>query len=64
MKNKMAFECDQDVQAVLEFMQSNIEASKLEAVADCLPQLARLLWGHNPQEPIRAISLEVIYQSN
>lgn len=48
---------DRDVKAVLEFMQMNIEASKLIAAADCLPQVAKLLWQHYPQQSFLLASL-------
>ena len=48
---------DPDVQAVLEFMQSNLQASRLVAVACALPQMATLLWGHYPQEHCCALTL-------
>jgi hypothetical protein len=47
----MQIAVDEDVQAVIEFMQSRIQASKLVSVADSVPQMARLLWGQTPQEP-------------
>jgi hypothetical protein len=49
---------DKDVKAVLEFMQTTIPTAKLIGVAESLPQLARLLWGHFPQEPYQGASLE------
>jgi hypothetical protein len=45
---------DLDVQAVAEFMQSTIPATKLVSVADNLPTVARLLWSHFPQESCHA----------
>lgn len=48
---------DQDVRSVLEFMQSNISVHKLVAVASALPQIARLLWVAEPQEPLQVLSL-------
>ena len=57
---EMQFEVDSDVQAVLEFMHGRIQACKLVGVAEALPEMARLLWGHNPQEPVRTISLGII----
>ena len=56
---EMQFEIDPDVQAVLEFMQGRIQACKLVGIAEALPQIAKLLWGHNPQEPVRVVSLEI-----
>jgi len=48
---------DPYIKSVLEFMQQRLPACKLVAVADCLPQMARLLWGHYAQEPCVAITL-------
>jgi hypothetical protein len=42
---------DGDLQAVAEFMQSNVPAAKLVSVADSLTAVARLLWSQYPQEP-------------
>jgi hypothetical protein len=47
----MELRIDGDLQAVAEFMQRNIPASKLMSVADELPKMGRLLWAHYPQEP-------------
>ena len=55
--SEMRFEVDSDVQSVLEFMQSQIQACKLVGVAEALPQMARLLWNHNQQEPVHPCSL-------
>lgn len=41
----MNVELDKDVLAVASFMQSNIEADKLSAVAEALGKIAPLLWG-------------------
>jgi hypothetical protein len=46
---------DDHLKAVLEFMQTNVPASKLIGLAESLPQMARLLWGHVPQEPVCAL---------
>lgn len=54
----MQFAIDGDVKAVLEFMQNNISASKLVGIAEKLPDMARLLWSHFPQEPFKPIRLE------
>ena len=51
-------EVDQDVQAVLRFMQGNIPTAKLVGIADALPAVARFLWAKHPQEPIVALSLK------
>jgi hypothetical protein len=50
---------DADVQRVLEFMQVSIQAAKLVGVAESIPQMARLLWGRFPQEPVSPIGLEL-----
>ncbi len=55
----MELSVDPEVQAVLEFMQTNLPACRLVAIADSLPQLARLLWGRYPQEPCDVITLSV-----
>ena len=41
-------------------MQANLPAAKLCGVADNLSQIARLLWCHNQQEPVRALSFGTI----
>ena len=48
---------DEDVQTVLEFMQRKIVTSRIVAVAENLPQMARLLWGHYPQESLVVCNL-------
>ena len=48
---------DKDLRSVLEFMQENVDSSKLFAIADALPGISRLLWGDVQQEPIKAINL-------
>jgi uncharacterized protein (DUF2267 family) len=50
---------DQDVKSVLEFMQDNIPAEKLIAVAESMPKLARLLWEYLPQEPMPILVLRL-----
>jgi hypothetical protein len=47
----MELQIDGDLQAVAEFMQRNIPASKLMSVAEELPKMGRLLWSHFPREP-------------
>jgi hypothetical protein len=56
---EMQLVADEHVKAVLEFMQANIPTSKLCGVADSLPQLTRLLWGHFPQEPCCVLTLNL-----
>lgn len=48
---------DPDVMAVLEFMQKKMPADKLVSVAENLAPIARLIWGHHPQQVIRAVTL-------
>jgi hypothetical protein len=50
---------DVDVKAVLEFIQDNVPANKLIAVSERLPEFARLLWGHFPQESCNVLRLEL-----
>lgn len=50
---------NEHVKAVLEFMQSNIPASKLIGAAEKLPEMARLLWGHFPQEPVIPMAISI-----
>lgn len=49
---------DDDVKAVAAFMQKEIAASRLVAVADGLAAMAPLLWGKYPAEAIQAMRLE------
>jgi len=53
----MQIEADSDVLAVMEFMQSNIPATKLVAVAISAAAIAPILWGHYGDEPIQAMRL-------
>jgi hypothetical protein len=48
---------DEHVRAVIELMQERVPAVKLIGVAEALPQMARLLWGHVPQEPVTPLSI-------
>jgi hypothetical protein len=48
---------DGHLNGVLEFMQETIPANKLVGVAERIPELARLLWSHNQQEPISPVNL-------
>ena len=50
---------DENVKTVLEFMEANIPAERLIGVTDALPQMARLLWDHLPQEPVCPMRLSV-----
>jgi hypothetical protein len=56
MKNGKELVFDNDLKMVLEFMQDNIPAAKLTGIAETLPQMARLLWAHYPQEPVQPAS--------
>jgi hypothetical protein len=57
--DRAAVEVDRDVQAVLEFMQSNIEVHKLIAVAESIPQLARLPWVMGDNHTSRATTIRI-----
>jgi len=51
---------DEDVKAVAEFMQNQIPASRLVAVAQAVAQIAPLMWSRyqfNPPEEVDAIRL-------
>jgi hypothetical protein len=54
---EMQLAADEHVKAVLEFMQDNVPIAKLIGIAESLPQMARLLWGHYPQEPCVSLRL-------
>lgn len=49
----MRLELDPDVQAVAEFMQASMPASKLVAVAQAMGALAPVLWGKFEPEDCR-----------
>jgi hypothetical protein len=51
----MNVEMDEDVKAVVEFMQRNIAASRLVVVSDSIKSLAQILWGHFDREEIKAL---------
>lgn len=55
---RMQVVLDEHVKSVLEFMQTNIPATKLVAVADSLPQMAKLLWAQLSQEPVTPMALQ------
>lgn len=48
---------DADVQVVAEFMQSNVAASRLVAIADGLAAIAPLIWGRYEPEKVLALRL-------
>lgn len=48
---------DEDVKAVLEFMQAKIATCKLVQVAEVIPQMASVLWRHYTQEPFLPVAL-------
>jgi hypothetical protein len=56
----MNIEVDNDVKAVLEFMQERVAAFKLIGVAERIPAMAKLLWDKYPQEPVEPISLRSV----
>jgi hypothetical protein len=60
----MQLQIDKDLHAVIEFMQGNIPANKLMSVAEKLPDLARVLWSHFPQELCVTAKLETIKLCN
>lgn len=53
----MEVRIDPDVKSVAEFMQRNVEASRLVGVASCLAGLAPLLWGDYRAESVSALRL-------
>jgi hypothetical protein len=53
----MEIKLDSDVQAVAEFMQANVSATKLVSVAEDLSKIGRLLWSRYPQEPSLGLTL-------
>ena len=53
----MELKLDRDVQAVTEFMQSNLPASKLAPVAVAVNKLADSLWGHYSPESVTTLTL-------
>lgn len=57
-ENHMTFDADADVQAVAEFMQANIAASKLVSVATAIGRLAPILWGHFDAETVLPLTLK------
>jgi hypothetical protein len=54
---KMMLEMDPDLQAVAEFMQTNLPATKLASVATAIGWLAPVLWGHFEAEELRPLVL-------
>jgi hypothetical protein len=58
-RGEMQFVVDEHFKAVVEFMQCKIPTEKLIGISDRLPEIARLLWGHFPQEPCTLLSLVV-----
>jgi hypothetical protein len=48
---------NEDVKAVVEFMQASIPANRLLAVASAVNALAPLLWRQEAAEEVRAIAL-------
>jgi hypothetical protein len=50
---------DGDVKAVLSYMQDNLPAHKLVAIATALPTMAKLLWERFPQESVTTITLGI-----
>ena len=54
----MRIQCDSELQLILEFMQANVEASKLVSAAKAVGEIAPLLWsGYQATEQIRPLEL-------
>lgn len=49
---------DDDVQAVLEFMQRRVAAQKLVGVARAVADVAPILWGHFDADAVRCLGLQ------
>jgi hypothetical protein len=54
----MVIKVDQDVQDVIEFMQTRVAAHKLVGVANGLASLAPLLWDRYEQERVQIVEAE------
>lgn len=48
---------DEDLKRVMEFMQSNVAASKLVSVGKALAAVAPVMWGQYEREEVRALVL-------
>jgi uncharacterized protein YjeT (DUF2065 family) len=59
----VSVEMDSDVQSVAAFMQAQIAASRLVAVAEGLAAIAPALWGRYVPEPVQALRLSVVAPS-
>jgi hypothetical protein len=57
-RDRVVFQLDEHIKSVLQFMQENVPTAKLIGVAECLPEIGRLLWACYPQEPVKAVILE------
>ncbi len=53
----MELQVDEHVEKVIAFMQTNLPAAKLVAVANAIKELATPLWGHYEREEIVPLSL-------
>lgn len=53
----MQVEIDPNVQAVADYMQQHVPATKLVGVANRLAEVAGLLWGHHEPEDVSAMRL-------
>ena len=63
MKNDraaMELVLDQHMKGVVEYMENALPNNKLVAVAERLPEIARLLWGHFEQEPCVPLKLSPV----
>lgn len=61
LPSRVGAECrlqmDADLKRVMEFMQSNVAASKLVSLAQALAAVAPVLWGQYEREDVRALAL-------
>jgi hypothetical protein len=57
MQSEQNLIVDSDVQAVIAFMQGNIPAARLVAVANGIASIAPLLWGQYQPESVQALRL-------
>ena len=49
---------DEDVQKILEFMQRNLQCSRLVPVAEAISKVAPILWAQHEREDISILSLQ------
>ena len=56
--HSMNLEIDPDVKATLAFMQRNVPAARLVAVAEAAAKIASIIWGQYETEDIAALRLQ------